>query len=306
MAAPEAHRDDRADPLFDDGFMETLGYLHIIARRVLSGQMKAERRSRRKGVSVEFADYRQYAPGDDFRFIDWNAYVRTDNLFLKLFEEEEDLQLYLLLDCSASMGFGRPYKFHYARRLAAAVGYLGLAGLDRVHVVPFVDAPPLQATGMLQVRGKAKVFRLMRFLERLRPGGRTDLRHALQTFAAQRRRRGMAIVISDLYDYSGVAAAVNALRFRKFDPYLIHVVSPEEADPSLLGDLRLLDGETDRSRDVTVTEPMLRRYRARFEAYCAGVEAFCSGRGVGYTRCRTDVPFRDAVVAMLRRGRLLQ
>ena len=306
MDARAARRDDRADPLFGEGFMETLGYLHIIARRVLSGQMKAERRSRRKGVSVEFADYRPYASGDDFRFIDWNVYVRTDNLFLKLFEEEEDLHLYLLLDCSGSMDFGRPYKFHYARRLAAAIGYLGLAGLDRVHVVPFIDAPPAQAGDMLRVRGKAKVFRLMRFLEGLAPGGRTDLRQALQAFAAHRHRRGMAIVLSDLYDRNGVTGAINALRFQKHDPYLIHIVSPEETDPTLLGDVRLLDGESDRHRDVTVTEAMLRRYRERYAAYCAEIEGFCRSRGVGYVRCRTDVPYRDAVVQMLRRGRLLQ
>ena len=122
LAATAPPLDDRAEPLFNDDFLETLEYLHIIARKILSGQMKAERRSRQKGVSVEFADHRPYSPGDDFRFIDWNVFLRTDNLFLKLFEEEEDLYIYLLLDCSGSVDFGQPYKFHYLRRLAAGYG----------------------------------------------------------------------------------------------------------------------------------------------------------------------------------------
>src|SRR5213080_2563642 len=150
--------DDRSEPLFDNKFLETLEYLHIIARKILSGQMKAERRSRQKGVSVEFADHRPYSPGDDFRFIDWNVFLRTDNLFLKLFEEEEDLHIYLLLDCSGSVDFGQPFKFHYLRPLAAAIGYLGLAGMDRVFILPFNDALPKGAASVLTARGKGKVF----------------------------------------------------------------------------------------------------------------------------------------------------
>src|SRR5215510_4496670 len=160
--------EDRDQPLFGDDFLETLEYLHIIARKILSGQMKAERRSRQKGVSVEFADHRPYSPGDDFRFIDWNVFFRTDNLFLKLFEEEEDLYIYLLLDCSGSSDFGQPYKFHYLRRLTAAIGYLGLASLDRVFVIPFNQSLPRSAAQQLAARGKGKVFRLLHFLQDLK------------------------------------------------------------------------------------------------------------------------------------------
>ena len=251
--------DDRHEPLFGEHFMDTLEYLHIIARKILSGQMKAERRSKQKGVSVEFADHRPYVPGDDFRFIDWSVFFRTEQLFLKLFEEEEDLYVYLLLDCSASMDFGMPYKFHYARRLAAAIGYLGLAGLDRVIVTPFGQSIARSAADTLQIRGKGKVFRLLEFLERRTPAGPTDLQGALHTFASSRRKRGLAIVISDLYDEQGVVSALNALRFQKFEPYVIHVVSPQEAEPDLLGDLRLLDSESDRHRDVTLTENLLKK-----------------------------------------------
>lgn len=308
LAAPDsaALRDDRGDPLFGEDFLETLEYLHIIAKKVLSGQLKAERRSKQKGVSVEFADHRPYSPGDDFRFIDWAVFVRTEQLFLKLFEEEEDLHIYLLVDCSASMDFGIPYKFHYARRIAAAIGYLGLAGLDRVHVIPFTNALPQHATGTLRVRGKGKAFQLLSFLEGCGADGETNLYGALHPFAASKRKRGLAVLISDLYDQAGVTAALNALRYQKFDPYLIHIVSPQETNPELLGDLRLLDAESGRFRDVTVTEALLRKYREAFANYCASIEHFCRSKRIGYVRCRTDCPFDDTVVYMLRRGRLLQ
>jgi uncharacterized protein (DUF58 family) len=297
--------DDRAEPLFDDDFLETLEYLHIIARRILSGQMKAERRSRQKGVSVEFADHRPYSPGDDFRFIDWNVYFRTENLFLKLFEEEEDLYIYLLLDCSGSIDFGVPYKFHYLRRLAAAIGYLGLAGLDRVFVVPFHHSLPTGAAGLLTLRGKGKVFRLLHFLETLKPGGPTNLSACMKTFAGSKRKRGLAVVLSDFYDENSVAC-LNALRYQKFEVFAIHCVSPQETNPELLGDLRLHDTETDRFRDVTLTESMLKRYRRTFDDYCANLERFCRTNQVGYVRCRTDLPFQDTIIRMLRRERFLQ
>lgn len=306
MPASANRMDDRSEPLFDAHFIEVLEYLHIVAKKILSGQMKAVRRSKQKGVSVEFADHRPYSPGDDFRFIDWNVFFRTEQLFLKLFEEEEDLQIYLLLDCSSSMDFGMPYKFHYARRLAAAVGYLGLAGLDRVHVFPFNASIARTAADTLHLRGKGKIYRLMEFLSARPAEGVTDLHGALRSFAASRYKRGLALIISDLYDQKGVVSALNALRFQKFDPYVIHVVSPQEAEPDLLGDLRLLDVETGRMRDVTLTEALLRKYRQTFEGYCSSVEQFCRSKEIGYVRCRTDVPFQDTVIHMLRRGKLLQ
>jgi len=306
MAATATDTKKTAEPLFDDNFLETLAYLNIIARKILSGQMKAERRSRQKGVSVEFADHRPYSPGDDFRFIDWSVYFRTDHLFLKLFEEEEDLHIYLLLDCSASMGFGDPDKFIYARRLAAAIAYLGLASMDRVHVIPFVDNVPAGAAESLRIRGKGKVFQLLHFLERCESGGVTDLQTTLQRFSTSKRKRGMAILISDLYDKDGVISGLNALRYQKFDPYVIHLVSPQEVAPELLGDLRLIDGETGRIRDVTLTEGLLKKYRKTFTEHGARMEKFCRSRAMGYARCVTSTPFQDTVVHMLRRGKLLQ
>jgi uncharacterized protein (DUF58 family) len=297
--------DDREAPLFGEDFLETLEYLHIIARKILSGQMKAERRSRQKGVSVEFADHRPYSPGDDFRFIDWNVFFRTEHLFLKLFEEEEDLYIYLLLDCSGSVDFGKPYKFHYLRRLAAAIGYLGLAGLDRVYVLPFSQALPKGAAQMLCARGKGKVFRLLHFLEDLKAAGPTNLAACMKTFAGSKRKRGLAVVLSDFYDEAAISG-LNALRYQKFEVFAIHCISPQEAEPSLLGDLRLHDTETGRFREVTLTESLLRRYREQFEEYCTNLEQFCRKSQIGYVRCRTDVPFQDTIIHMLRREKFLQ
>src|SRR5262245_8135432 len=208
--------DDRTAPVFGNDFLETLEYLHIVARKILSGQMKAERRSRTKGVSVEFADHRPYAPGDDFRFIDWSIFMRTEHLFLKLFEEEEDLHVYLLLDSSGSSDFGMPYKWHYLRRMAAAIGYLGLAGLDRVFVLPFSANLPKGAAQQLALRGKGKVFRLLHFLENIKAAGPTHLGSCLKTFAGSCRKRGLAVVLSDFYDPTAIAG-LNALRYQKFE-----------------------------------------------------------------------------------------
>jgi len=305
MLETKQYIDDRNAPLFGDDFLNTLEYLHIIARKILSGQMKAERRSRQKGVSVEFADHRPYSPGDDFRFIDWNVYFRTNHLFLKLFEEEEDLYIYLLLDCSKSVDFGMPYKFHYLRRMAAAIGYLGLAGMDRVYVVPFHGALPTNAAEMVNLRGKGKVFRLFNFLEGLEPEGETNLEVCMKSFATSKRRRGLAVVLSDFYD-QGAISALNALRYQKFEVFVVHCVSPQETDPGLLGDLRLLDAESDRFRDVTIDEFLIKKYISTFNNYCQSIERFCRSKAIGYVRCRTDMPFVDAVIQMLRREKFLQ
>ncbi len=303
--AASAPRDDRQDPLFGADFMPTLEYLHIVARKILSGQMKAERRSRTKGVSVEFADHRPYSAGDDFRFIDWSIFLRTDQLFLKLFEEEEDLHIYLLLDASGSSDFGIPYKWHYLRRLTAALGYLGLASLDRVFVIPLGATLPRGAGQQLSLRGKGKVFRLLSFLEGLKASGPTQLGSCLKTFAGSSRKRGLAVVLSDFYDPTALAG-LNALRYQKFEVFCVQVVSPQETNPELLGDLRLLDTETGRWREVTLTEALLRRYREAYGAWTSNLENACRQSGMGHIRARTDQPFEETVVTMLRRKKFLQ
>src|SRR4051812_9644203 len=188
-------------PLFDSDFLQKLEYLSLISRRVFRGQLLAQRRTMQLGGGIEFADHREYTPGDDFRYLDWNVYARHDELLLKRFQEEEDLHVYVLIDCSASMGFGTPPKFDFARRVAAALAYIALADLDRVAIVAF--AGDIVADLPL-TRGKARILSLLKFLENLEPQGTvTDLARVVKGFVRRTQRRGLALLVSDLYDPGG-------------------------------------------------------------------------------------------------------
>src|SRR5215510_16543360 len=174
--------------LFDDEFLKKLEYLNIISKRLFAGQLRAERRTRRRGTGLEFADYRAYVAGDDFRHLDWKAYLRLNRLILRLFEEEEDLPIYMFVDSSQSMNYGDPTKFDYGRRVAAALCYIGLSNLDRVNVVSYAD----RVRGELRPqRGKGRIFRVFRFLEEITPGGQTNARESFKNYCTETRRRGL-------------------------------------------------------------------------------------------------------------------
>src|SRR5499427_2425047 len=159
--------------LFDDEFLKKLEYLNIISKRLFAGALKAERRTRKRGTGLEFADYRAYVPGDDFRHLDWKAYLRLNRLILKLFEEEEDLPIYFFVDSSRSMNYGRPSKLDYARRVAAALCYIGLANLDRVNLIAYADKVRSELPPQ---RGKGRIFKVFRFLSDVTPSGETNAR----------------------------------------------------------------------------------------------------------------------------------
>lgn len=289
--------------LFDEEFQRRLEVLAIVSRKLVAGRTRAERRSRKTGSGIEFADHRQYEPGDDFRYLDWNLYARTGRLLLRLYEEEEDLSVYILLDVSRSMSFGAPMsKLDYAKKLAAALGYIALANLDRVSFVTFSDEvgdrlPP--------TRGKNNIFKAFRFLRPLEAEGRTGTANALKTFVAQNKRRGVAILISDLYDPDGFEGGINTLRYHKFEPYVIQVYAPEEVRPPLHGDVRLVDNETGEVREVTITPRVLERYAKAHEAYRKRVADFCTQKHVPHHAVCTDVPFDQAILDILRRGGLV-
>lgn len=292
-----------SDDLFDDDFQRRLDTLAIVSRRVFSGRMRAERRSKRKGTGIEFADHREYTPGDDFRHIDWGIYQRFGRLLIRLYEEEEDLSIYFIVDCSRSMGFGDGRKFDQARRLAAALAYVGLANLDRVTIVGIGDGVVAR---MPTTRGKNRIFRVLNFLRELKADGATDLRDALRTFVAQHKRRGLCILISDLYDPAGFEGGINVLRYNKFEPYVLHVVDPAEAHPPLRGDVRLYDCETGDEREVTVTEDVLKRMASAFEDYKADAQRFCVKYRVPYFCAPVDVPFDELVLRVFRSGGFLR
>ena len=288
--------------LFDDEFQRKLEMLALVSRRVFAGRLRAERRTKKKGSGVEFADHRDYVEGDDFRSVDWNVYQRFGKLLVRLYEEEEDLSIYFLVDCSSSMGFGSGKKFDQARRIVAALAYVGLANLDRVTIVAVSDE---MVTRMPTTRGKGRIFKAFRFLEGLTPGGVTDLGEALKAFAAQHKRRGLAVLVSDLYDPAGFESGINALRFAGFEPFVVHVVDPSEAAPALKGDVVVYDCETGDEREVTVTAELLTRLGQEFSDYRERIERFCVQKQVPHLTADVDVPFDELVLRVFRRGGFL-
>lgn len=301
---------------FDQDFLKKLEYLHIVAKKVFAGRMRAERRSRSTGAGIEFADHRDYTPGDDLRYLDWAVYGRMDRLLLRLFEQEEDLYIYLLVDTSASMrlgggpkGSGRPLlkagpdgriaKLGYAAQIAAALGYVGLANLDRVAVYTFTE---LLGDGLPAARGKGRIFKALDFLATLEPTGQTDMAAALSEFVQKVKRRGVAIVLSDFYDQHGYEEGLNKLRYHRFEPAAIQILDPREQDPSARGDVELVDMETGELRQVTLSASLCEAYRREHEAYCRALSEFCANRGVSYMRAITSEPFDELVLRALRQG----
>lgn len=291
------------DDLFDDDFQRKLDYLALVSKRVFAGRMRAERRTKKTGSGVEFADHRDYQPGDDFRYLDWNVYQRFDRLLLRLFEEEEDLAIYFIVDASSSMGFGDGRKLRYAKRVAAALAYVGLANLDRVSIVSTTDKV---LSRMPATRGKARIFKVFRFLKELKAEGHTDLEDALKTFVAQNKRRGLVVLASDLYDPQGFERGINVLRYNKFDPFVVHVVDEEESRPKLAGDVLVYDCETGDEREVTVTARVLERFKAAYDEYLSDIDRFCTSKQVPYIRADVNTPFDELILRVFRRGGFLR
>ncbi len=284
--------------LFDSEFLKKLEYLSLVSRRVFRGQFLAQRRTMQLGGGIEFADHREYTPGDDFRYLDWNVFARHGELLLKRFQEEEDLHIYLLLDCSRSMAFGDPPKFDYARQVAAALGYIALADLDRVAVVAF--AGDIVADFPL-TRGKGRILTMLKFLEGLPPQGSvTDLSRVVKNFVHRGQRRGLAIVLSDLFDPKGYQGGLDLLRHHRYEPHVVQICDPSEADPAIKGDVELLDVESDAIRKVTITERNLRQYRRIFAEFLESVRNYCNTYGIGGTLASTAIPFDELLLRMMR------
>jgi uncharacterized protein (DUF58 family) len=304
-AAPLSRRfaPQSGDDLFDEEFQRRLEYLAMVSKRVFTGAMKAERRTKRTGAGIEFADHRDYTPGDDFRYLDFNAYQRFDRLLLRLFEEEEDLSIYFIVDSSWSMAFGDGRKLRYAKQLCAALAYVGLANLDRVAIVAANESIGAR---MEPTRNKRRIFRVFEFLKRIDGDGTTDLETALKAFVAQHKRRGLAVLISDLYDPAGFEKGINVLRYNKFEPFVLHVVDADDAKPDLKGDLVIYDCETGEEREVTVTKKVLEKYASAWDAYLLRVQRFCLSRQAPYFRADIDVPFDELILRVFRKGGFLR
>jgi uncharacterized protein (DUF58 family) len=291
-----------AERLLDSTFMSRLDELDFVSRKILAGKMRGERRSKRRGQSVEFADFRNYTVGDDLRFIDWNIYARLEKLFLKLFLEEEDLSLHILVDVSGSTDYGEPKKSIYLKRVAAALGYLGLVNYNRVNISA-VSKSVVAETGGL--RGRKSVPRMLQFIEGLAPSGAGDFPAAAKRFALAHRAKGVVVVLSDFFDKSGYEPSMRYLMSGKYDTFAIQVLSPQEIEPDMRGDLKLKDVEDADTAEVSITQPLLKQYKANLNAYCLGLKDYVTRRGGVYLFTSTAVPFDTLVLNYLRQKRLL-
>jgi uncharacterized protein (DUF58 family) len=293
------------DRLFDEAFLRKLERLAILSRQAMAGKLQGERRSTKRGQSVEFADFRPYAPGDDFRRIDWNAYARLERFFIKLFIEEEDLTVHLVVDASRSMDWGQPNKLEYAVKAAGALGYIALAGLDRVTVMAMGGDGSETGGYFPPHRGKSQAFALFSFLSSLSSGGRTDLAPRLRAYALSANQPGLLLLFSDLLD-EGWKDGLHALARRGFEVTVLHLLAPEEVDPPLSGDLKLLDAETGAEVEITADYEMLARYREGLEDWQAEIRRFCGARGMHYVPVVTSLPFEELLFAWLRRQGVLK
>ena len=288
--------------LLDPTFMARLDQLDVMSRKLLAGKMKGERRSKRRGQSVEFADYRNYVIGDDLRFIDWNIYARLDRLFLKLFLEEEDLSLYVLVDVSKSCDFGNPAKAFYMKQVAAALGYIGLVNYNRVHISAMANGIVAE-TGAL--RGRKRVSQMMDFVEKLKPDGTSNLAEACKRFALQHRQKGVCVVLSDFFDKGGYESGLRYVAGGKYDLFAVQCLAPQEIEPDLQGDLKLRDIEDDDLAEVSITQPLIKQYKANLNAYCLSLKDYITRRGGTYLFTSTAVPFDTLVLNYLRERGLL-
>ena len=291
------------DPtVFDEAFLRQLERLLLLMRSPVRGGLKGGRRSVKRGQSVEFADYRDYALGDDLRQLDWNVYARLEQLFVKLFIEEEDVTVTLLVDASASMATGSPYKLVFAKRAAAALGYIGLASEDRVAVSALSGRMARRRAAM---RGSGRVFRLLADLSAIEPAdGPTDLVAAARHAAAQLHGRGVLVLLSDLLD-PGADRVIRELAATGSELVVLHVLSPDELDPLLEGDLRLVDSETGDRVDITADLATIDAYKARLAAWKQDFADLAARRRASYVDLSSDQNLADLMFAELRRRRVL-
>ncbi len=311
------------EDLLSSELIAKISHLDYTSRKIFSGKLKGERRSKKRGESVEFADHRPYVVGDDLRHIDWNIFGRLDRLFLKLFLEEEDLALHIVMDCSASADCGNPHKFLFQQRMAMALGYIGLVNLNRV-TISAIGGSVASATGengdaeltestlhtLRDIRGRRRTQDLARFLCGLRPSGPAPFTEACKRIALTRRGKGIMLVMSDFFIKEGYETGLRLLVGRGYDVFCLQVLSPQEVDPTgpegLAGDLRLKDIEDGDLAEVTISAPLLRRYKANLAAYCDQLRDFCARRELSLLTVRTDTPLDTLILDYLRKRGVLK
>jgi uncharacterized protein (DUF58 family) len=308
----------KRDDIFDQDFLSLLERLHLLAKRLAGGPAAGQRRSRRLGDGLEFADHRDYAAGDDIRFINWPYYARMEKLLLRMFHEHSDQGVFILLDCSASMGSGKgdrhrfqtaksepvPFsKFDYARRTAAALAYVAMGGLERVVVQPFAQelGTPLH-TG----RNRAQILTVLDYLSALEPDGLTDLPRCVERLVARRDFGGSVLILSDLLDCGDQLSDALACLRPRCEPTVIHLFGPEDAEPAISGQVQLQHAETAREMNLDVTAELLESYRLRWQEFRQACEHAVRSRGGTYVSAPTSLPFEKLVLGTLRKAGVLE
>lgn len=292
--------------LLEPKLLRRLEHLELVVKRLAKSSARGERRSRARGQSVEFADYRNYVAGDDLRYLDWNLYGRLGKLFLKLYEEEREQPVSIFLDRSESMSFGEPRKFDFARQVAAAVGYVTLSGFDRVQltVIPELDKSSAAATRFQRVQGTAARLRWLRDLETLTPGGQGGFNDTLRRASLETQKPGVAVVVSDFLDAQGYEVGLKSLVARGFQIHAIQILSSEEWMPSTFGDLRLVDCETGDSREVSFGKFRLKEYQKTVQRYIDQLAQFCMTRGIFFAAVRSDASLETLLLRQFRESAL--
>ena len=282
--------------------------LDLTSRRIFSGKLKGERRSKKRGESVEFADHRPYVMGDDPRHLDWNLYARLDMLFLKLYLEEEDLSLHIVIDASGSSDTGDPSKFVFMQRVAFLLGYMGLSNLNRVactiiggttaNAAP--GTPPELVRALRDLRGRRRVMELSEFILNTVPGGSSNFRAAAERIALSSRGKGVMILMSDFLMKEGYEDGLRLMVGRGFDLIAMQVLSRDELKPPVTGDLRLKDIEDADTAEVTISSPLLKQYDKIVTAFRRRLEEFCHRRGIMYLLATPDTAPESLLMDTLR------
>lgn len=302
------------DELLDPKLIARLSQLDLSSNKIFAGKLKGERRSKKRGESVEFADHRPYSTGDDLRHIDWNVFARLDQLFMKLFLEEEDLSLHIVIDASASGDCGEPNKFYYMQQTAMALAYIGLVNLNRVAITALGTRDPAIApqgeegiAGTIRdLRGRRRIQDVARFLCSISPDGSTDFGKAAKRIAMSRRGKGIMIVMSDFFMKEGYETGLRLLSGRGYDVFALQILAPQEVEPDVAGDLRLIDIEDLDHAEVTVSSPLLKKYKQNLAAYCEDMRTFCARREITALTVQTDTPVDTLLLDYMRKRGVLR
>jgi uncharacterized protein (DUF58 family) len=286
--------------LTDPDFIRKLEMLSLLSRKVLAGGGRADRRTLKKGSGINFADYAEYSPGDDYRNIDWNIRARLGSLVIKLFEMEEDMRVYILFDLSHSM----KSKLLFAKQLAAALSYITLNRMDRLFIYGLSDQ---LETLMRSAHGRARIMPMLHTLEQAETFGHgTDFKMCVKTFQARRPRPGLCIVISDFLTPGGWDEAFDQLTFNRHDVFCIQTINPAEMTFEQRGDIRLECIETGKLRDITVSSQEAKRFNEAMQNWNHALSQACAKRAIGFAQATIDIPFDTIIREILSQGGMLK